>query len=290
MKNKKLLCSVCFLFTFMSVLWGQSITVKGNVTSKTDGQPVIGASVVEATATANGTITDLDGNFTLSVPANSTLKITYIGYKPVTVKSAAIVNVLLEEDTQMVDEVVVTGYTTQRKADLTGAVSVVKVDEIQKQGENNPVKALQGRVPGMNITADGNPSGSATVRIRGIGTLNNNDPLYIIDGFPSEDGMSTLDPAEIETIDILKDASATAIYGARGANGVVVITTKSGGKEGKATVTFDSYVGFKKIAKKLDVLSTAEFAMLDYERRVYDATTQEDWDKDITAFETLYKI
>ena len=144
----------------MSVLWGQSITVKGNVTSKTDGQPVIGASVVEATATANGTITDLDGNFTLSVPANSTLKITYIGYKPVTVKSAAIVNVLLEEDTQMVDEVVVTGYTTQRKADLTGAVSVVKVDEIQKQGENNPVKALQGRVPGMNITADGNPSGS----------------------------------------------------------------------------------------------------------------------------------
>lgn len=117
MKNKKLLCSVCFLFTFMSVLWGQSITVKGNVTSKTDGQPVIGASVVEATATANGTITDLDGNFTLSVPANSTLKITYIGYKPVTVKSAAIVNVLLEEDTQMVDEVVVTGYTTQRKAD-----------------------------------------------------------------------------------------------------------------------------------------------------------------------------
>ena len=164
MKNKKLLCSVCFLFTFMSVLWGQSITVKGNVTSKTDGQPVIGASVVEATATANGTITDLDGNFTLSVPVNSTLKITYIGYKPVTVKSAAIINVLLEEDTQMVDEVVVTGYTTQRKADLTGAVSVVKVDEIQKQGENNPVKALQGRVPGMNITADGNPSGSATVR------------------------------------------------------------------------------------------------------------------------------
>lgn len=100
MKNKKLLCSVCFLFTFMSVLWGQNITVKGNVTSKTDGQPVIGASVVEATATANGTITDLDGNFTLSVPANSTLKITYIGYKPVTVKSATIVNVLLEEDTQ----------------------------------------------------------------------------------------------------------------------------------------------------------------------------------------------
>ena len=132
--------------------------------------------------------------------ANSTLKITYIGYKPVTVKSATIVNVLLEEDTQMVDEVVVTGYTTQRKADLTGAVSVVKVDEIQKQGENNPVKALQGRVPGMNITADGNPSGSATVRIRGIGTLNNNDPLYIIDGVPTKAGMHELNGNDIESI------------------------------------------------------------------------------------------
>lgn len=231
MKNKKLLCSVCFLFTFMSVLWGQNITVKGNVTSKTDGQPVIGASVVEASATTNGTITDLDGNFTLSVPANSTLKITYIGYKPVTVKSATIVNVLLEEDTQMVDEVVVTGYTTQRKADLTGAVSVVKVDEIQKQGENNPVKALQGRVPGMNITADGNPSGSATVRIRGIGTLNNNDPLYIIDGVPTKAGMHELNGNDIESIQVLKDAASASIYGSRAANGVIIITTKQGKKD-----------------------------------------------------------
>ena len=125
MKNKKLLCSVCFLFAFMSALWGQNITVKGNVTSKTDGQPIIGASVVEATATANGTITDLDGNFTLSVPANSTLKITYIGYNPVTVKAAAIVNVLLEEDTQMVDEVVVTGYGNFTKSSFT-SVSLFK--------------------------------------------------------------------------------------------------------------------------------------------------------------------
>ena len=187
---------------------------------------ILGASVVEATATANGTITDLDGNFTLSVPANSTLKITYIGYKPVTVKSAAIVNVLLEEDTQMVDEVVVTGYTTQRKADLTGAVSVVKVDEIQKQGENNPVKALQGRVPGMNITADGNPSGSATVRIRGIGTLNNNDPLYIIDGVPTKAGMHELNGNDIESIQVLKDAASASIYGSRAANGVIVIRSE----------------------------------------------------------------
>ena len=152
-KNQKLpYLLLLLLLSCLPTLAQNGVTVKGTVLDST-GETIIGASVVETTATTNGTITDFDGNFTLSVPVNSTLKITYIGYKPVTVKAAAIVNVLLEEDTQMVDEVVVTGYTTQRKADLTGAVSVVKVDEIQKQGENNPVKALQGRVPGMNITA-----------------------------------------------------------------------------------------------------------------------------------------
>ena len=269
MKNKKLLCSVCFLFTFMSVLWGQNITVKGNVTSKTDGQPVIGASVVEASATTNGTITDLDGNFTLSVPANSTLKITYIGYKPVTVKSATIVNVLLEEDTQMVDEVVVTGYTTQRKADLTGAVSVVKVDEIQKQGENNPVKALQGRVPGMNITADGNPSGSATVRIRGIGTLNNNDPLYIIDGVPTKAGMHELNGNDIESIQVLKDAASASIYGSRAANGVIIITTKQG-KKGQIKVNFDASVSASMYQSKMDVLNTEQYGRAMWQAYVND--------------------
>ena len=224
MKNKQLLSSVCFLFTLMSALCGQNITVKGNVTSKTDGQPIIGASAIETISTTNGTITDFDGNFTLSVPINATLKISYIGYKPVTVKAATSIQVLLEEDTQMVDEVVVTGYTTQRKADLTGAVSVVKVDEIQKQGENNPVKALQGRVHGMSITADGNPSGTATVRIRGIGTLNNNDPLYIIDGVPSKAGMHELNGNDIESIQVLKDAASASIYGSRAANGVIIRT------------------------------------------------------------------
>ena len=261
MKNKKLLCSVCFLFTFMSALCGQNITVKGNVTSKTDGQPIIGASVIETISTTNGTITDFDGNFTLSVPTNATLKISYIGYKPVTVKAAASIQVLLEEDTQMVDEVVVTGYTTQRKADLTGAVSVVKVDEIQKQGENNPVKALQGRVPGMNITADGNPSGTATVRIRGIGTLNNNDPLYIIDGVPSKAGMHELNGNDIESIQVLKDASATAIYGSRAANGVILITTKAGAT-GKAKVSLTAQFGLNKVADKVESLNAAQYKEL----------------------------
>ena len=258
MKNKKLLCSVCFLFTFMSALCGQNITVKGNVTSKTDGQPIIGASVIETISTTNGTITDFDGNFTLSVPTNATLKISYIGYKPVTVKAAASIQVLLEEDTQMVDEVVVTGYTTQRKADLTGAVSVVKVDEIQKQGENNPVKALQGRVPGMNITADGNPSGTATVRIRGIGTLNNNDPLYIIDGVPSKAGMHELNGNDIESIQVLKDAASASIYGSRAANGVIIITTKQG-RKGQIKINFDASVSASMYQSKLDMMNTEQY-------------------------------
>ena len=258
MKNKKLLCSVCFLFTFMSALCGQNITVKGNVTSKTDGQPIIGASVIETISTTNGTITDFDGNFTLSVPTNATLKISYIGYKPVTVKAAASIQVLLEEDTQMVDEVVVTGYTTQRKADLTGAVSVVKVDEIQKQGENNPVKALQGRVPGMNITADGNLSGTATVRIRGIGTLNNNDPLYIIDGVPSKAGMHELNGNDIESIQVLKDAASASIYGSRAANGVIIITTKQG-RKGQIKINFDASVSASMYQSKLDMMNTEQY-------------------------------
>ena len=258
MKNKKLLCSVCFLFTFMSALCGQNITVKGNVTSKTDGQPIIGASVIETISTTNGTITDFDGNFTLSVPTNATLKISYIGYKPVTVKAATSIQVLLEEDTQMVDEVVVTGYTTQRKADLTGAVSVVKVDEIQKQGENNPVKALQGRVPGMSITADGNPSGTATVRIRGIGTLNNNDPLYIIDGVPSKAGMHELNGNDIESIQVLKDAASASIYGSRAANGVIIITTKQGTK-GQIKINFDASVSASMYQSKLDMMNTEQY-------------------------------
>ena len=258
MKNKKLLCSVCFLFTLMSALCGQNITVKGNVTSKTDGQPIIGASVIETISTTNGTITDFDGNFTLSVPINATLKISYIGYKPVTVKAATSIQVLLEEDTQMVDEVVVTGYTTQRKADLTGAVSVVKVDEIQKQGENNPVKALQGRVPGMCITADGNPSGTATVRIRGIGTLNNNDPLYIIDGVPSKAGMHELNGNDIESIQVLKDAASASIYGSRAANGVIIITTKQG-RKGQIKINFDASVSASMYQSKLDMMNTEQY-------------------------------
>lgn len=188
---------VGFLLCFIGVVANaQKIDVKGVVLDPT-GESVIGASVIQK-GTKTGTVTDIDGHFNLQVDNGATLVISYIGYETVEAKASTDMSVTLKEQVNDLNEVVVTGYTTQRKADLTGAVSVVSVDEIAKQNENNPMKALQGRVPGMNISADGSPSGSATVRIRGIGTLNNNDPLYIIDGVPTKAGMHELNGSDIE--------------------------------------------------------------------------------------------
>jgi len=138
------------------------------------------------------------------------------------------IRVVLEPDLKLLEQIVVIGYTTQKKADLTGAISVVNVNEMMKSAENNPIKSLQGRIPGVNVSADGNPSGAATVRIRGIGTLNSNDPLYVIDGVPTKGGMHELNSADIESIQVLRDASAASIYGSRAGNGVIIITTKKG--------------------------------------------------------------
>ena len=162
------------------------------------GEGIIGATVMEKD-TSNGTVTDFDGNFKLNVEAGKTLVISYIGYISQELPAADGMRVVIKEDAQSLNELVVVGYTTQRKADLTGAISTVSVDDLAKQNENNPIKAMQGRVPGMNIAADGSPSGSATVRIRGIGTLNNNDPLYIIDGVPTKAGMHELNGNDIES-------------------------------------------------------------------------------------------
>lgn len=184
-----------------------------------------------------------------------------MGYKTQVVKAAKGLRIVLEEDAKLLNEVVVTGYTTQRKADLTGAISVVSVDEIAKQNENNPIKALQGRVPGMNITADGSPSGTATVRIRGIGTLNNNDPLYIVDGVPTKAGMHELNGNDIESIQVLKDAASASIYGSRAANGVIIITTKKG-KEGKVKVDFDGSISVSSYVNRMKVLNAKEFGQV----------------------------
>ncbi len=224
-----------------------------------NGEPVIGATIREK-GTSNAVITDIDGNFTMSVSDNAVLQVSYIGYteQEVPVAGKTSVDISLKESADMLNEVVVTGYMTQRKADLTGAVSVVSVDEMQKEGENNPVKALQGRVPGMYITADGTPSGSATVRIRGIGTMNNNDPLYIIDGVPTTAGMHELNGNDIESIQVLKDASSASIYGSRAANGVIIITTKRG-KQGRLSINFDASVSASLYQSKLKMMNTEQY-------------------------------
>lgn len=252
-----------------TVVWSQSLTIQGNVTGKNDGYPVIGATVVETNQPTNGTITDVDGNFKLTVKQDAEITISYIGYQSVTVKAQPQVNVVLEEESELLQEVVVTGYTVQRKADLTGAVSVVSMDDLAKQNENNPMKALQGRVPGMNITANGNPSGNATIRIRGIGTLNNNDPLYIIDGVPTKAGMHELNGNDIETIQVLKDAASASIYGSRAANGVIIITTKKG-KEGRLKIDFDASVAASMYTNKIDVLNSEEFGRVMWQAYVND--------------------
>ena len=272
MKNlSRFLCTAIFLLASFN-MQAQSLTVTGKVVD-TDGFEVIGANVVIKGSAGNGTITDLDGKYSLKVTdaANDVLVFSYIGMEPkkVAIKGRNQVNVTLKADAVLLDEVVAIGYATSKRKDLTGSVVSVKSADLLKVPTSDITQALAGRVAGVQVTqSEGSPGSSISIRIRGgISITQSNEPLYIIDGFPSEDGMSTLDPAEIETIDILKDASSTAIYGARGANGVVVITTKKGAKNGqKMSVSFDSYVGMKQISNHLDVLSPQEFALLDYER------------------------
>ena len=255
---KKLVLAVTVLCTPAFSLFSQTLQSGGTVVSATDGLPVIGAVVYEEGNTANGVTTDADGKFAITVPDGASLVFSSLGYKTVTAVAAAAMDIVLEEDAVMLEETVVTGYSVQRKADLTGSISVVDMDDLAKQNENNPIKALQGRIPGMNITADGNPSGSTTVRIRGVGTLNNNDPLYIIDGVPTKAGMHELNGNDIESIQVLKDASSASIYGSRAANGVIIITTKKGEK-GAVRVNFDASVAGSMYTNKMDVLNAEEY-------------------------------
>ena len=255
------LCAVCTMAN------AQLVNVSGVIKDAT-GETVIGASVM-VKGTKTGTVTDFDGRFHVECTPGATLVISYIGYQTQEVKAADGMNVVLQEAANDLNEVVVTGYTTQRKADLTGAISVVSVDDIAKQNENNPIKALQGRVPGMNISADGSPSGTATVRIRGIGTLNNNDPLYIVDGVPTKAGMHELNGNDIESIQVLKDAASASIYGSRAANGVIIITTKKG-KEGKIKVDFDGSIAVSTYAHKMKVLNAKEYGQVMWQAYVND--------------------
>lgn len=244
----------------------QEITVGGTVISKEDGEPLIGATVMSL-ATGSGTATDIDGNFTITVPEGSKIKVTYVGYQDFTGIATPSMTIEMSENSDVLDEIVVVGYSTQKKADVTGAITAVNTDELEKLGENNVVKAMQGRVPGMNITADGNLSGSSTVRIRGVGTLNNNDPLYIIDGVPTKAGMHELNPNDIESIQILKDAASASIYGSRAANGVIIITTRRGKN---LKITLDASVAASFYNNRLKTLNAEQYGRVMWQAFVND--------------------
>ena len=263
---RRLLLSTMLLFV-CTIMYAQ-VEASGTVVDP-DGEPVIGATV-KVKDTSVGTVTDFDGNFKLKVDAGATLVFTYIGFETQELPAKQGMQVKMQDNAKELAEVVVTGYTTQRKADLTGAVSTVSISDLQKQNENNPIKAMQGRVPGMNISANGNPSGAASVRIRGIGTLNSGvDPLYIIDGVPTTAGMHELNGNDIESIQVLKDAASASIYGSRAANGVIIITTKRG-KEGKVKVDFDASVATSHYVSKIETLNASEWGRAYWQANVND--------------------
>ena len=259
-----------FILSFLSLMLCTLMYAQQEITGTVSDAmgPVIGATVMEK-GTTNGTVTDFDGNFRLKVEPGRVLVFSYVGYQTLELPAKQGMAVVMQEDALSLNEVVVTGYTTQRKADLTGAVSVVSVTELQKQNENNPMKALQGRVPGMNIQADGNLAGAATVRIRGIGTLNDNDPLYIIDGVPTKAGMHELNGNDIESIQVLKDAASASIYGSRAATGVIIITTKKG-KDGRVKVNFDASVAASLYANKIETMNAQQWGQAFWQANVND--------------------
>lgn len=249
-----------FLIGLCATVQAQTLQVSGTVVSKADGFPVIGASVIEVGNEKKGIITDLDGKFSLTVKEGAEISVSYIGCKTQTLKAQAVMNIVLEEDSEVLDEVVVTGYMTEKKASLTGSVSVVKMKDVADIPTGNVMSALQGRVAGMNITTDGTPGGMNTsALVRGTTTINNSTPLYVIDGVQTRDNIaSILSSNDVESIQVLKDAASAAIYGAQAANGVIIITTKRA-KEGDVKVNFDMSLSAQTFATGFDMLNAQEW-------------------------------
>ena len=239
----------------------QTRTVTGRIVDDM-GEPIIGANVF-VKGTTNGTVTDFDGNFSIEADSKSVLSISYIGYltKEIVIGNLKVINITLLEDTKALDEVVVIGYGTQKKADLTGAVANVSADDLNTQSNTTIAQALQGKIAGVDIVSQGGaPGGSTRVMVRGIGTLNNSSPLYIVDGMYMS-GIDHLNPNDIASIDVLKDASSAAIYGSRAANGVIIVTTKEGtNTEGKPIVDLSANIGVSAPSKYLDLLDAAGWA------------------------------
>lgn len=262
MPISRLRMMVCLIGMLLPMcMFAQQITVQGVVKDQT-GETVIGASVMEK-GTTNGTITGIDGDFSLNMSPNGTLVVSFVGYKTqeVQVKGQKQLQVVLSEDAEMLDEVVVIGYGTMKKSDLTGAVSSIGNKDIKDSPVSNLGQAIQGKISGVQIVDAGKPGDNVSIKIRGLGSINNCDPLVVIDGVPTDLGFSSLNMADVERLDVLKDASATAIYGSRGANGVVMITTKRG-TEGKGKLAVSANYSFQNATNVPSLLNAAQYAEL----------------------------
>lgn len=262
MPISRLRMMVCLIEMLLPMcMFAQQITVQGVVKDQT-GETVIGASVMEK-GTTNGTITGIDGDFSLNMSPNGTLVVSFVGYKTqeVQVKGQKQLQVVLSEDAEMLDEVVVIGYGTMKKSDLTGAVSSIGNKDIKDSPVSNLGQAIQGKISGVQIVDAGKPGDNVSIKIRGLGSINNCDPLVVIDGVPTDLGLSSLNMADVERLDVLKDASATAIYGSRGANGVVMITTKRG-TEGKGKLAVSANYSFQNATNVPSLLNAAQYAEL----------------------------
>lgn len=262
MPISRLRMMVCLIGMLLPMcMFAQQITVQGVVKDQT-GETVIGASVMEK-GTTNGTITGIDGDFSLNMSSNGTLVVSFVGYKTqeVQVKGQKQLQVVLSEDAEMLDEVVVIGYGTMKKSDLTGAVSSIGNKDIKDSPVSNLGQAIQGKISGVQIVDAGKPGDNVSIKIRGLGSINNCDPLVVIDGVPTDFGLSSLNMADVERLDVLKDASATAIYGSRGANGVVMITTKRG-TEGKGKLAVSANYSFQNATNVPSLLNAAQYAEL----------------------------
>lgn len=256
--KSRIMCLMAVLIASSAYCYGQSALIKGSVLYESDNQPLMGASILEK-GTNNGTTTDLDGNFALKVSPNAELKITYVGMNPITVKASDGMVVKMAESANNLEEVVVVGYTTQRKVDLSGAVSVMDMDDPISESNPNMLNSMQGKLAGVQIVPDAAPgSGGTAIRVRGMSSINGNSPLYIIDGVPSVENLNSLNPSDIESIQVLKDAASASIYGSRAANGVIIITTKKG-KGNKLTVDVNYSMSIQTRAASHKMLSSSQW-------------------------------
>lgn len=256
MKRKTFLSVFLFLFACALAVNAQ---VSGTIVDDT-GEPIIGASILEK-GTTNGTITDFDGNFVLDVAEGAMLEISYVGYAPQSLQAAADMRIVLKEDAEVLEEVVVVGYGVQKKSDLTGSISQVSDKDLQKTPAPSLGSALEGRAAGLQVTGSGAPGSNVSLNIRGVGSINNSQPLIVIDGVPTDVPLNMINMDDVASVDVLKDASATAIYGSRGAYGVVIITTKKGENE-KGHISLKGSFGFDQLQRTLPLLKAYQFASL----------------------------